>query len=104
MWRSISQDYPSVTSKALRFALIPDPFSSDCDAQRFEHRDLASRTPQELWAEKEIINLRLARLIASGDRPRLIFCINGAAVSDQAWLEERSRRLQVELRRRKRAA
>ena len=96
---NLREAYTNPRRQRKSFSIIPNPFASDREAQRFEHLDLASLSERQIWAEKQIVDLQLARLIAYG-RPRLIFCVDDF-VHDQEWLEERSRRLQTELRRRK---
>ncbi len=85
----------------MRFSLIPNPCRSDAEAIRFCHGDLPALSPRELWAERTTIEAELARKITSRVRPRLIWVVP-EPVMDTEWLEERSRRLRTEERRRKR--
>jgi len=100
----LMEQYTNFTSQGKRrrwTPVIPDPCVSDVEADRFVHRDIPRLSDRQLWAEKHLIDLELAHVIAYG-KPRLIFCVN-ELVNDQQWLEERSRRLQTELRRRREA-
>ena len=80
--------------------LIPDPCQSDTDAEHFFHRDLNGLSPRLLWAERCVVEMAMARRITSGVRPIVIYAV-GDLVYDSEWLEERSRRLRAEERRRK---
>ena len=81
---------------------IPDPATSDIEAARFAHRDIASLGDREVWAEIRVVEIELARRITRRARPRLVWI--DPWTTDIGWLEERLRQLRAEQRRRSHAA
>ena len=78
-------------------ALIPDPCNTYEQARRHAHCDLRELSPRDIWAELQLVERELARLVwqdRGRDRPR-------DAVSTK-WLAERRRYLREELPRRRR--
>ncbi len=83
--------------------LIPNPCVSDVEKERFSNCDLEKHTGRELWAEKLLVELELANRIYEGAERRVIW-VGDSVVTDIGWLEERVRRINAEMRRRRNAA
>ncbi len=89
---------PPIANRRRR--LLPRPFDTLEDADRFEHRDLVGAPGREaLAAEARLVEHRLDRLTYCGDRGQFLACRCGHLVFEAEWLAERLARLRAILRR-----
>ena len=75
--------------------VLPHPWASEEDYNRFHHFDLEGLTPLQRWAEYERARWALAAIISTGDDP-LLRSAGGWPLSASAWLRERIERTRGE--------
>ena len=79
-------------------SVVPaERFLHEDAARRFRHADLETLDEGQLWAERQIVEQELARLIFRGCRARFV----DSEQTDQDWLAARAGRLHDELARRR---
>ncbi len=83
--------------------LIPDPYDSYEQQERYYHRDLARLTAARLWAEQVLLTGALAELVFTETRPRAVaHDAQGNPTTDLEWLRERIEQVKSETIRRQR--
>jgi len=87
-------------SKRILYQLLPDPYTDEGD-RRFRHADLLRRhlNFDTVWAERHLIERRLADLIHVKSDGRFLISLHGEPVFEKQWLAERLSRLQAVQRR-----
>jgi hypothetical protein len=73
--------------------ILPRPCASEDDDARFDHRDLASMTPLQLWSEDLAARLALTELVRSGT-DSIIVHGTGEIISASDWLRQRIARIE----------
>jgi hypothetical protein len=78
-------------------ALLPQHGNTYEDEQRIAHADIATLTPERLWAERELLRPALARVIYGNLRGLPIYGAPHTLMSAAEWMRERLRRLDAAL-------
>jgi hypothetical protein len=70
--------------------IVPARIRHDRDFDRLHHRDIERLTPEDAWAERELLRTSLARRVFCRRRERIVaFNWDHRPITDREWLLRR---------------